>query len=101
MGGKNNANIYKSHNHETFKEQISILNIKVKFFNIDFNFCYLLDFGLEGVWYRRYTCVSRLRCLELDFLNCANEGAGVWNFKPFEIQSGILYKLFDPVFGVA
>ena len=31
----------------------------------------------------------------------SNEGAGVWNFKPFEIQSGILYKLFDPVFRVA
>ena len=34
-------------------------------------------------------------------MNCTNQGAGEWNFKPFEIQSGILYKLFNPVFGVA
>ena len=34
-------------------------------------------------------------------MNCTNQGAGEWNFKPFEIQSGILYKLFDLVFGVA
>ena len=67
-------------------------------------FCYLLDPELEGVWYRRCTFVSCPRYLEFDFLNCANEGTGVWNFKPFEIQSEILYivyKLFDPVFGVA
>ena len=54
----------------------------------------------EGVWYRRYTCVSCHRCLELDFKLRWWRG-WVWNFKPFEIQSGILYKLFDPVFGVA
>ena len=92
--------IYKAHNHETFKEQIS-LSIWDSVKGTKRCFCYLLDPELEGVWYRRYTCVSCPRCLELDFLNCTNEGAGVWNFKPFEIQSGILYKLFDPVFGVA
>ena len=64
-------------------------------------FCYLLDPELEGVWYRRYTCVSCPRCLELDFLNCTNKDAGIWNFKPFEIQSGIFYKLLDPIFGQA
>ena len=88
-------------------------------FNIDFNFtsleilvknfsrfrlifqkCKSSVFQLSEE-FTKFTCVSCPRCLELDFLNCANERAGVWNFKPFEIQSGNLYKLFDPVFGVA
>ena len=34
-------------------------------------------------------------------MNYTNQGAGEWNFKPFEIQTAILYKLFDAVFGVA
>ena len=94
-------------------------DINVKSFNIDFNFTSLEILVKNFSWFRlkfqkcessvfqlseeftKFTCVSCPRCLELDFLNCANEGAGVWNFKPFEIQSGILYKLFDPVFGVA
>ena len=34
-------------------------------------------------------------------IDCNNKDAGVWNFKPFEIQAGIIYKLFDPIFGQA
>ena len=56
-------------------------------------FCYLLDPQLEDLWYRRYTCVSCARCLELYFLNCTHEGSGEWKFKRFEIQSGILYSV--------
>ena len=29
----------------------------------------------------------------------ANKSAGNWAFKKFEIQSSILFKLFDPIFG--
>ena len=64
-------------------------------------FCFLLDPSKEGVWYRRYTCVSCPSCLELDFLNCTDKSIGEWKFKNFEIQAAIIYELFDPVFGVA
>ena len=64
-------------------------------------FCFLLDPSEEGVWYRRYSCVSCPACLELDFLNCTNEYNGEWKFKKFEIQAAILYKLLDPAFGAA
>ena len=48
----------------------------------------------------RYSCVSCPSCIELDFLNCTNKYNGAWNFKRFEIQATILYKLLDPLFGV-
>ena len=62
-------------------------------------FCFLLDPEREGVWYRRYSCISCPKCKELDFLNCTNEYKGNWQFQPFYIQSSILYKLLDPYFG--
>ena len=64
-------------------------------------FYFLLDPSEEGVWYRRYTCVSCPSCIELDFLNCTDKSKGEWKFKKSEIQPTILYKLFDPLFGVA
>ena len=62
-------------------------------------FCFLLDPEKEGVWYRRYSCFSCSKCKQLEFLNCTNKSAGKWSFKKFEIQSSILFKLFDPIFG--
>ena len=32
-------------------------------------------------------------------MDCTNKSAGKWAFKKFEIQSSILFKLFDPIFG--
>ena len=38
-------------------------------------------------------------CYQLEFLKCTNLYAGKWLFKKFEVQSCILFKLFDPNFG--
>ena len=62
-------------------------------------FCFLLDPEKDGVWYRRYSCFSCSKCKELEFLDCTNKSAGKWAFKKFEIQSSILFKLFDTIFG--
>ena len=51
------------------------------------------------MWYRRYSCFSCSKCKELEFLDCTNKSAGKWAFKKFEIQSSILFKLFDTILG--
>ena len=62
-------------------------------------FCFLLDPKKEGVWYRRYSCFSCSECRQIEFLKCTNVYAGKWLFKKFEVQSSILFKLFDHNFG--
>ena len=62
-------------------------------------FCFLQDPEKEGVWYRRYSCFSCSECRQIEFLKCTNLYAGKWLFKKFEIQSSILFKLFDHNFG--
>ena len=58
------------------------------------SYCYLAIPGVNGIYYRRYLCMSCEKCKLLKFLECTNEYCGPWKFHAFNVNQKTLEKLF-------
>ena len=58
------------------------------------SYCYLAIPGVNGIYYRRYLCLSCKKCKLLKFLECTNEYCGPWQFHAFNVNQKTLEKLF-------
>ena len=63
------------------------------------HYCYLLLPGKNGVYYRRYVCLSCHQCKNLNFLKCINSNCGTWKYQKFTLNQSTLKSLFKPYFG--